>query len=150
MWIPLHRLTFLRPQKPRDLGHIFGHILLPFFQHFMGFCFSFGSESLALVFCRSSLSVTDCVRPGVATFFVLSAAQTGFVSCHTWPTYPSLFIFACTSVHFWHYRPRFSLRNITLITHCLLITDITGRIQAMCETVWKVLFLLYIILSSQS
>ena len=62
----------------------------------------------------------------------------------------NLFILACTSVHFWHYRPRFSLRNITLNTHCLLITDITGRIQAMCETVWKVLFLLYIILSSQS
>ena len=62
----------------------------------------------------------------------------------------NLFILACTSVHFWHYRPRFSLRNITLNTHFLLITDITGRIQAMCETVWKVLFLLYIILSSQS
>ena len=69
--VPLHRLTLLRPQKPRDLGHIFGHILLPFFRLFMGFCFSFGSGSFAIVFCRSSLGVTDCVRPGVATFFIL-------------------------------------------------------------------------------
>ena len=38
----------------------------------MGFCFSFGSESLAIVFCRGSLGVTDCVRPGVATFFIIT------------------------------------------------------------------------------
>ena len=105
-------------------------------------------------FCTSALNVEDEFAPLAARVsgqrILFRAAQTGFVSCHTWPTYPSLFIFACTSVHFWHYRPRFSLRNITLNTHCLLITDITGRIQAMCETVWKVLFLLYIILSSQS
>ena len=32
----------------------------------MGFCFSFGP--FAIVFCKSFLGVTDCVRPGVATF----------------------------------------------------------------------------------
>ena len=41
----------------------------------MGFCFSFGSESLAIVFCRGSLGVTDCVRPGVATFFIRTVTQ---------------------------------------------------------------------------
>ena len=78
--VPLHRLTFLRPQKPRDfrahprpqtpqappqklrdLGHIFGHILLPFFSSLWAFAF-------LLVRLLLYLGVTDCVRPGVATF----------------------------------------------------------------------------------
>ena len=84
--IPLHRLTFLRPQKPRDfrahprpqtpqalsllpqklcdLGHIFGHILLPFFLSIL-WAFAFLLVRLLLY-----LGVTDCVRPGVATFFM--------------------------------------------------------------------------------
>ena len=83
--VPLHRLTFLRPQKPRDfrahprpqtpqalsllpqklcdLGHIFGHILLPFFLSIL-WAFAFLLVRLLLY-----LGVMDCVRPGVATFF---------------------------------------------------------------------------------
>ena len=65
-------------------------------------------------FCTSALNVEDEFAPLAARVsgqrILFRAAQTGFVSCHTWPTYPSFIVLFNLSLYlaYWNRKSIFS------------------------------------------